>query len=84
MTDQGNSRPDGAVMTEEIDKAAERAGFKPMSNNSSVRAIFTQGSSALIVYGDGRWRFYVEVCNRPDYFGDDFKSLQLFLDMFGL
>ena len=71
------SHEHGTVIPQEIERAAEAAGFKRMPLHDTIGAILTRGQTTLIVSKNGDWACYTQVCGgrRPDGDGQDFTLL---------
>jgi PilZ domain len=69
------------VIPQEIERAAEAAGFKRMPLHGAIRAVFIRGQTTLIASKNGDWACYTHACGgrRPDGDGQDFTSLLHFL-----
>lgn len=65
----------------QIETAVRKAGFVRQPLADRVRIIFRRGFNFLNVQIDGRWAFYINLCDgrKPDNYGTDFESLSLFL-----
>lgn len=71
-----------ALMTiNQIEVAGRKAGFVRQPLADKLRIIFRRGFGFLNVHIDGRWAFYVNLCDgrKPDNSGTDFESLSVFL-----
>ena len=65
----------------QIETAGRKAGFLRQPLADRLRIIFRRGFNFLNVHVDGRWAFYVNLCDgrKPDNSGTDFESLSVFL-----